>query len=472
MADQGLAPSTLENLHDAFVLIDRTWHFTCVNQGASRIFSRESSEYVGKLLWDAFPVLSGSPEGEVLRRTMDRGEFARLEIQGTETGRWFNVFVAPSADGIAAYWHDVTEWKDSGIRLQEAKLSAEREERIAYLSFHDVLTGLYNRRYMEEEIRRLDTPRNLPISVIEGDVNRLKLVNDAFGHERGDELLRIAADTLRASCRPEDLVARWGGDEFMVFLPRTSREDAEKIVARIRANAAVREVQSIPVSISLGVGTKTSSDQTILSVVIAADDAMYQVKSKESERSRRQMVDTIVGMFYSKYPYEESHAKRVGQLCERTAEALGYGPERVKKVALAGLMHDIGKVGVGIEIIGKPGDLNEEEWVKVRRHSEMGYRIVGSAEEMIEVGNAILAHHERVDGTGYPSGTRREEIPEAARIIAVVDGFATMTGPSPYRRPMKKEAAVAEIRRNEGTQFDREIAEVFIEKVLCKEVSG
>lgn len=341
-----------------------------------------------------------------------------------------------------------------------------QQDHIEYLSYHDTLTGLFNRRFLEEEIKRLDVARNLPISVIMGDVNRLKLVNDAFGHEKGDELLIKSAKAIQNGCRPEDLVARWGGDEFLVYLPRTDARDAAGIVERIHAHCALEAVNSITVSISFGISTKVSTDQAISDVMRESENAMYAAKSGESERNRDDIIRAVANSLYDKNPFEKLHAKRVSALCRKTAEAFGLSGTEVERLSMAGLMHDIGKVAISVEILDKSTPLTEEEWSLIRKHSEIGYRVIGSAQDMVEIGNAVLAHHERLDGTGYPSGASGGEIPLAARIIAIADSFDTMTSQDQYRKKLSKEEAIAELRRNEGSQFDPVITEVFIRQVL------
>jgi diguanylate cyclase (GGDEF)-like protein/PAS domain S-box-containing protein/putative nucleotidyltransferase with HDIG domain len=343
------------------------------------------------------------------------------------------------------------------------------EKQIEYMSYHDILTGLYNRRYLEREIKVMDIAQNLPISIILGDINRLKLVNDAFGHSKGDELIIKAAETIKTSCRPDDLVARWGGDEFMIFLPNTERQDAKKIIKRIRMNCEQQHVYSIELSLSFGIGTKTYEDEAIFDIIREAEESMYKVKIEVSERNRKDIIKAIVNTFYFKYPFEEMHAKRVSAHCQKMALLLGYDQNDIEKITLAGLMHDIGKVAVSTQILEKPSSLTENEYNEVKNHTEIGYKVIGSAQEMIDVGNAILAHHERIDGKGYPKGLKGEEIPIAAKIIAIADSFDTMTSPSFYRNKMTIEEAVAEIRKHAGTQFDPKIAELFIQEVLQTE---
>jgi diguanylate cyclase (GGDEF)-like protein/PAS domain S-box-containing protein/putative nucleotidyltransferase with HDIG domain len=342
----------------------------------------------------------------------------------------------------------------------------QREEKIEYLSFHDVLTGLYNRRFLEEEAKRMDVPRNLPFTVIMGDVNRLKLVNDAFGHEKGDELIKLAAESIKTSCRPEDLIARWGGDEFILFLPKTSGDDAQKVIDRIHATCATKTVNSIGVSIAFGYATKNDPSDTLTAKLREAEDAMYKSKAKEGERSRRDIIDVIAATLYSKIPFEEQHAKRVSFLCRQMATSLGFGKEDIQKMALAGLLHDIGKVAISADILTKKSPLTIAEWQQLKTHTEIGAKVVGNGDSMSEIGQAILHHHERYDGSGYPKGIAWDNIPLAARIITIADSYDTMISQHDYKPAKSRQEAIDELRKNSGTQFDPKLAYLFIEAIL------
>ena len=346
----------------------------------------------------------------------------------------------------------------------------QREEKIEYLSFHDVLTGLYNRRFLEEEAKRMDVPRNLPFTVIMGDVNRLKLVNDAFGHEKGDELIKLAAESIKTSCRPEDLIARWGGDEFILFLPKTSGDDAQKVIDRIHATCATKTVNSIGVSIAFGYATKNDPSDTLTAKLREAEDAMYKSKAKEGERSRRDIIDVIAATLYSKIPFEEQHAKRVSFLCRQMATSLGFGKEDIQKMALAGLLHDIGKVAISADILTKKSPLTIAEWQQLKTHTEIGAKVVGNGDSMSEIGQAILHHHERYDGSGYPKGIAWDNIPLAARIITIADSYDTMISQHDYKPAKSRQEAIDELRKNSGTQFDPKLAYLFIEAILGEQI--
>lgn len=352
--------------------------------------------------------------------------------------------------------------------IQDITDRKKKEEENLYLSYHDVLTGLYNRRFYEEEIKKLDTERNLPISIIVGDVNGLKLVNDAFGHDKGDELLKKTAATIKNACRTTDLVARWGGDEFVILLPKTKTEEVEKIVKKIKELFLNEHVNALSVSISFGWDTKRKIDEDILKVLKSAEDYMYKHKIIENEGLRGNIINTVIKTLHEKNPREEQHSQRVSEICQNIGKALGFSEIEVSRLKVVGLLHDIGKIAIEEGILNKPGKLTEQERDEIKRHPDIGYRILSASYEMLELADCILAHHERWDGKGYPKGLKEGAIPRVARIIAIADSYDAMTSERSYRKALSEEVALFEIQNNAGTQFDPEIARIFAEKVLDK----
>lgn len=353
--------------------------------------------------------------------------------------------------------------------LQDITERKEKEEEIRYLGYHDKLTGLYNRRFYEEEIKRLDTERNLPISIIVGDVNGLKVLNDAFGHEKGDKLLQKAAKSIQSACRADDIVARWGGDEFVILMPKTKPEEAEKIVNKIKGLYSNEQVNAISVSISFGWDTKRKTDEDILKVLKSAEDYMYKHKIVENKGMRSNTINTITNTLHEKNPREEKHSQRVSEICLDIGKAIGFSEIEISKLRVIGLLHDIGKIAIAEGILNKPGKLTEQERDEIERHPDIGYRILSASYDMLELADCIMAHHERWDGAGYPKGLKGEAIPKGARIIALADSYDAMTSERPYREPLSEEEVIAEIQNNAGSQFDPEIARVFVEKVLEKQ---
>lgn len=347
------------------------------------------------------------------------------------------------------------------------KLEIE-EKKLEYLSYNDQLTGLYNRRFFEEELNRLDVERNLPITLILGDVNGLKLINDSFGHLMGDDLLKKVAEAIKKGCREDDIIARLGGDEFVVLLPKTDALQAEQIVKRIKTVAADEKIGSMDLSISFGFQTKTNAEETMREVFKKAEDYMYREKLFESPSMRGKTINAIINTLHEKNEREEQHSQRVSELSKSIGKAIGLTEREVQELKTAGLLHDIGKIAIDEKILNKPGKLTKNEWQEIKQHPEKGYRILSTVNDMSEIADYVLFHHERWDGKGYPKGLKGKEIPLMSRILSVADAYDAMTSSRSYRNKMDEEIAIEELRKNVNIQFDPEIVSVFIEKVLKK----
>ncbi len=345
------------------------------------------------------------------------------------------------------------------------RLEAEKE--IRYLGFHDKLTALYNRKYIEEELNRLDTPRQHPLTVLLGDVNSLKLVNDAFGHEEGDRLLKLMADILQDSCREEDIVGRFGGDEFILVLPATDRDDAEGIRRRIRENCSrVEDQEVIPVSIALGIASKTDSDEEISEVIKRADARMYEDKMAQGDKNREAIFNKLLEQLGERQFETMAHCSRVKEMAGKMGKALGWPEKKLNHLKDAALLHDIGLISVDDDIINSSRPLTRREWKQVKKHSEIGYRIARSSDELSSIAPIVLHHHERWDGCGYPRRLQRENIPVEARVVALVDAFDVMINGKVYKEKMSKDEAVAELKEEAGKQFDPELVNTFVKEIL------
>lgn len=370
-------------------------------------------------------------------------------------------FQRPVEDSAAPIIHENGEILGAVLVFRDFTEKKRKQEEVLYLSYHDHLTGLYNRRFYEEELHRLDTKRNLPITLVMGDVNGLKLINDSFGHGMGDALLKKVAKVITLGCRGDDIITRVGGDEFVIILPKTDAAEAERIVQRIRELASKEKVEAIDISISLGYDTKHDEEEDIHELYKRVEDKMYQSKLYESSSTRSKTIDVIMNTLYAKYRDEKAHSQKVSQLCEAMAVQLALDKDSITQIKLAGLMHDIGKIGIDEKILNSAKGLNARERKEVKRHSEIGYRALSSANEFSEIANYVLEHQERWDGKGYPKGIKGEEISLQARIIAIADAFDTMTREKPYRKAKTVDEAIEEIRKCAGTQFDPEIARIF-----------
>ncbi|MDW7740466.1 MAG: PAS domain S-box protein [Bacillota bacterium] len=336
------------------------------------------------------------------------------------------------------------------------------EEQVRFLSLHDRLTGLYSRNYLEDSMTKLDTPRQLPISIIMADLNGLKLINDTYGHTAGDEILITAADIFRDSCRHEDIISRFGGDEFVILLPATTEEEAHNICNRIiRKNRRVR-IREIPVSISLGVGCKESADRTLKSVLREAEDNMYKHKMVESRSTKHTVLKALLHALEAKSYETEAHTRRMKNIANRIGEQLNLPDTELSRLNLLITLHDIGKINIAEEILTKEGYLDTEEWDAIKKHPEIGFRIARATEEFSHVAEDILAHHEKWDGSGYPHGLKEKDIPLLARIAAIADAYEVMTYGRPYKKALHPDQVVEELKKSSGKHFDPALVDIFL----------
>ena len=427
--------------------------FLDINESFTRFFGYTKEKALDKKVKEIVPRFSQQLI-DFFEKIALTGEPDSIETYPGPGGKFYSLYAyTPQQNEFAVLVTDVTD-------------RMVKESKITYLSYHDQLTGLYNRRFYEEEMLRLDTERDMPLSIAMGDVNGLKLTNDSFGHTAGDELLKMTAEILKEGCRADDIIARLGGDEFVIILPRTDSFETQRVVQRIQNLTQKVKVNDIGLSISFGYETKMKKEQKILDIFKLAEDHMYRNKLKESSTLRSRIIDVIVNILYEKNKREMQHSKNVSEISSAIATEMNLDIAALNQIKLAGLMHDIGKIGLGEEVLNGLHPPSTEEWKQIRKHPEIGYRILSSSDEFADIAIFVLDHHESWDGKGYPKGLKGENIPLAARIIAVAEAFDAMTGSETYKTVMGEEEAEEEIRKGSGKQFDPEIAAIMLDKIL------
>jgi HD-GYP domain-containing protein (c-di-GMP phosphodiesterase class II) len=243
---------------------------------------------------------------------------------------------------------------------------------------------------------------------------------------------------------------------------------AEKLAKRIHEQIAKVRVMDIGISVSIGWDTKNSPDQNTEEIIKRAEDAMYRKKIFNTTSKRNGIVQSIMNSLLVKNPREEAHSKRVSNICAEIGRAYELSDDEIKELKVIGELHDIGKIAIDEAILNKEGSLSESERAQIQKHPETGYRLLGTSNEFTNIAEFILAHHERWDGKGYPRGLKGDEIPWKARIIAIADAYDAMTCDRPYRKALSKEDAMAELIKNAGTQFDVDIVQIFVNKVVAK----
>ena len=282
----------------------------------------------------------------------------------------------------------------------------------------------------------------LPLSIIIADLNGLKLINDAFGHDMGDRLLKKAASIIKRSCRSEDIIARWGGDEFSIVLHSTGERETLEIIERIQS-ACGRARFKIPVSISLGCATKTDPGTRIETVMKKAEDSMYRNKLVSSKRVQNEIIGSLTRTLFDKNIETEASSERVVQLSKRLGERLKLPENMMEELVIHARLHDIGKVAVKEKILKKKASLKKEEWDEIKKHTEIGYRIANTSALLSPIAEYILCQHEWWDGSGYPRNLKGDEIPLISRIVAVTDSYEVMLNDRPYRRAYSRQKASA-----------------------------
>ncbi|MCL4441276.1 MAG: PAS domain S-box protein [Firmicutes bacterium] len=360
--------------------------------------------------------------------------------------------------------------KPTGFRgiIRDITERRQAEERLKYLSMHDVVTGLYNRTYFEQEMTRLCHSRFSPVTVICCDVDGMKLVNDTFGHKKGDDLLKAVAEVLRSPFRTSDVVARTGGDEFAILLPKTSKQAARRVLNRIKKAIENynRKGAGLPIKISMGTATGRVSREKEFScseLYRQADNDMYRQKLQNKINSRGSMVSSLMKALDDRDFLSQGHARRVFEYAQKLGVSAGLSARELTDLDLLAQYHDLGKVGISDHILFKAGPLNPKKWEEMKEHSEIGFRIARSTPELSSIADFILYHHEWWNGQGYPLGSKGQEIPLLCRVFSIADAYDAMTSDRPYRKAMTPGDALGELEKGSGTQFDPHLIKMFLE---------
>ena len=358
----------------------------------------------------------------------------------------------------------------AGLRRRDDVRRRELE-RLELAALTDKLTGLRNRRAFDDDVKREIERRNRTgqsFALLMVDLNGLKEINDNAGHQAGDRTIRAAADCLEETLRGSDCAYRIGGDEFAVLLAGERAWGGLTFAQRLHENAARRRV-AVTVGVTESIGTESRE-----SLVRQADLALYEAKrsrlstavynpgmdphavggARKARRGRQELLVTALAhVVDARDVAARNHCETVAEICALIARELGLEPERIERVRIAGLLHDVGQIGIADAILHKPEQLERDELAIVSAHPAIGHDIV-SATELEEEAAWVLHHHEHWDGSGYPRQLAGEEIPLESRIILVADAFEAIIAERPHRSRRSPEEALEEIVRNAGTQFD------------------
>lgn len=395
------------------------------------------------------------------------------------------------ADLIAIITFFITGWTLGKYVENEIKYRKKLSQKV----ITDEVTGLYNHRYLQE---RLDIEveeakkNNYTLALIMIDLDYFKHYNDTFGHQEGDLLLKDIGGIIQDKITGKGIVCRYGGDEFTVILQNTRVEEALSIAEEIRAGIDGYQFSKGDDQIegdltaSLGIAVYPQNAINKDELIKKADDAMYKAKfmSKnrvelyssvlddldsrlnESEQELLNSIKTLVTIINAKDNYTYGHSERVVLYATMIGQAIGMQNEELCRLRYAAYLHDIGKIEISREILNKEDMLTEDEWRILKNHPAWGAEIIRPIHALDDIIPAVLYHHERFDGWGYPDGLKGYDIPLHARILAVADSFDAMMSERPYKEPKSFEEAVEELDACNGTQFDPNIVEKFIKILL------
>ena len=465
---QALLKSLINSVPDLIFYKDLNGVYLGCNSAFEAFVGKAERNIIGHTDTELFPFSEAELFINVDKNTLSRKTFNKNEeIVTYPDGKQvvLETLITPYYDlegniiGLIGISRDITERKN-------------REKKIKYISYHDNVTGIYNRTYFDEARSLLDHPENLPLSVIIGDINGMKLINDSLGHVKGDKLLCDVAHILKRCVREGDIVARTGGDEFTLLLPRADKETAKTIVDKIRALCSEmrsEDESGIFIDIALGYATKIDPSESLDKVIMLAEDLMYRRKLLEQRSLHNDYLSYIKTTMLEKSNETEEHAERLVRLSRKLGEELGLSDNKLDELELVAMLHDIGKISIDKNILNKTENLSDEDWREIKKHPEVGYRIAKSTSGLNHIAEYILCHHEHWDGRGYPLGWSGSDIPLLARIISVVDAYDAMTQDRAYRKALTEEAAVNELIKNKATQFDPHIVDTFIEKVIASQ---
>ncbi len=459
-----LKSSIIAAIPDVLIRYDREGaYLDILTEDESRLYFPRRA-MLGKTVHQVLPIELAEKVIEKLGTALreDGIHYLEYKLQIQDGERDFEArFKACGENEVMALIRDITDRKNY-------------EKQLEFLSFHDQLTGLYNRVYFERALKDMQKSVVYPITFICADIDGLKMINDTFGLRKGDEILKICAKVIGDSLRKKDLLVRTGGDEFTVILSNTTIETGEIVGRRIRESIDRynQEHVDLPLSISMGVAGTDDQNRPLMDLLKEADDAMNHDKLSRSTSVRNQIVETLLAALAERDFVTEGHTRRLAEHCRQMGAAARLNSQQLTNLALLSQVHDLGKVGIPDQILFKQGPLDDDEWEIMKKHAEIGHRIALSSSDLSVVADLILKHQEKWDGSGYPLGLKGEEIPIECRILAIIDAFDAMTNDRPYRKALPVSKALAEIKANSGTQFDPTLETIFLSLLKGGDIVG
>lgn len=374
------------------------------------------------------------------------------------------------------------------------KVESEHIKKLQGLANEDGLTGVYNHRYFQDALKtkiEISKMTSQPISMIFIDIDYFKHYNDLYGYQKGDEVLKSIGTILSENIRKDDIVARYGGEEFAILLSNIKEDEAlifaddiRKIIESTKFYGEENQPKE-KLTVSMGISVYPDKARTEIELIKSSDDALYRAKffNKNRVETYTSILDglkndidakdvelvasikTLISVINAKDRYTYGHCERLVLYSRLLAHKLKLSEVDTNTLVYGAYMHDIGKINIAKEILIKKMPLTKEEWELLKQHPQNGIDIIKSVQSLDKIAPLILYHHEKYNGTGYPTELKGKDIPYLARVLTVIDSFDAMTSNRPYNKRKTYEEAIEELIKFSGTQFDPEIVKEFIEVI-------
>lgn len=450
----------LSSSPDLVFVIDKNLVYQEVYGDTQRPLEISSHSMIGKTHYEVFGK-DKYPEREEQYKRVLKGETVLYSWESHIKGNayFYETMISPifnknkEITGIVGVSRDITEQEN-------------RYKEMLYISTHDYLTGLYNRKTYDEKLNQLKETQSFPFALINMDLNGLKLINDAYGHHNGDLAIKKTAEILKASANETDVVSRVGGDEFTVIIHHATNKDVREFMKRLKKNFKTQKINHMDLSIAVGYYILKDDTISIDELKKLAENDMYKEKILEKKKYTKNAINAIMKSLMDKSVYHKNQIEQVLAYARLMGSTLDLTDSEKQVLENASYFYCIGKIAIPNEIILKKGPLTDDEFDIVKSHTVVGYDLLKSADDYSSIAIYASTYHEHYDGGGYPKGLSGEDIPYFSRVISVIDAYVAMINDRPYRNRMTVEQAKKELLEHMGTQFDPDIVRIFIEKVI------
>lgn len=450
-----------QSIGEAIIVTDLNTNVIFINYVAEKLTDYFEEEVVNKRIFETFKMFNESSELVKLHKENNNGEVIKFENWSLITKDGERIFIAGSISPMKKESDEII-----GLIFIIFNITKQRqiEENLQYMSMHDALTGLYNRSWFEEKALHMHGKDYVPTGIIVCDLDGLKIINDSMGHKAGDGVIKLAGKILKDSFEEKHMIARIGGDEFVILMPRSSKALVEDACRRIKNNVEKynETEKGLPLSVSIGFSVSDKITESISDIFQEADSNMYKEKLHNKKSVRGSITKTIMHMIKENDFGTEGHCTRMKNMAELMGYSLGFSEDKINDLKLFAEFHDIGKIGISKRLLQKKDIFNEFEMEEMRSHCEKGQQIASSLANISHIAHLILKHHEWWNGKGYPLELKGEHIPIECRIISIIDAYDAMTNERHYRKTMSQKEAIEELKKGMGTQFDPLLVSEFI----------